>query len=100
MAKWSKIKKSMRCGEVKKSSRPGKKIMKKVCDDGTEKLVHAGATGYKHNYSKEAKRSFRARHGCDKKLDKFSARKLACEELWSKRVRTGVSKPASKVKKG
>lgn len=76
------VKDSMRCGEVRRSTSKGKKIMKKVCKDGKEKLVHAGAKGYKHNYSKDAKKSFRARHKCDEKKDAFSAQKLACQELW------------------
>lgn len=84
MSRFSKIKKAMRCGEVKKSTRKGKKIMKKVCADGKEKLVHAGAVGYKHNYSPNAKKNFRARHNCDEKKSPFSAQKLACQELWPK----------------
>lgn len=75
----------MSCGEVRKSTRPGKKIMKKVCKDGKEKLVHAGATGYKSNYSDEARKNFRARHSCDEKKSPFSAQKVACEELWRKK---------------
>lgn len=79
----------MRCGEVKNSTREGKKIMKKVCSGGEEKLVHAGADGYKHNYSKEAKSSFRARHKCDEKKSPFSAQKVACEELWGSGMKIG-----------
>jgi hypothetical protein len=84
MSRFSKIKNAMRCGEVKKSNRDGKKIMKKVCADEKEKLVHAGATGYKHNYSPEAKKNFRARHKCDEKKSPFSAQKVACDHLWPK----------------
>ena len=97
--RFKKLKDKMRCGEVKRSTRPGKKIMKKVCKDGKEKLVHAGATGYKNNYSKEAKRNFRARHKCNTAKDPFSARKLACEELWSKSVKAGKQKAKSMLKK-
>ena len=46
-----------------------------------------GATGYGHNISKGARKSFRARHGCDKastKKNKLSARYWACKDLWSK----------------
>lgn len=93
------VKKDMNCGEVRRSTRPGKKIMKKVCKDGKEKLVHAGAKGYKNNYSKEAKKSFRARHKCSTAKDPFSARKLACEELWSKSVGVGKQKAKSMLKK-
>lgn len=85
-------KKNMRCGEVKKSTRAGKKIMKKVCSGGKEKIVHAGAKGYKHNYSKEAKKSFRARHKCDQKKDPFSAQKLACDELWGRGMKVGTKR--------
>lgn len=93
------VKSDMSCGEVRRSTRAGKKIMKKVCKDGKEKLVHAGAKGYKHNYSKEGKKSFRARHKCDEKKDAFSAQKLACDELWSKKVKVGIKKAASMRKK-
>lgn len=81
---FNKLKEMMRCGEVKKSTRPGKKIMKKVCKDGKEKIVHAGASGYSSNYSDKARKAFKARHSCSEKKDPFSAQKLACEELWSK----------------
>lgn len=93
------VKSDMNCGEVRRSTRKGKKIMKKVCKDGKKKLVHAGAKGYKNNYSKVAKKRFRARHKCDEKKDAFSAQKLACEELWSKRVKTGKQKARSLGKK-
>lgn len=80
---------NMRCGEVKTSTRVGKKIMKKVCANGKEKIVHAGAKGYKHNYSATAKKSFRARHKCGEKKDPFSAQKLACDELWGTGMKIG-----------
>ena len=38
---------TMRCGETRKSTRPGKKIMHLYClKGGKKKLVHAGSTGY------------------------------------------------------
>lgn len=86
------LKELMRCGEVRRSTRPGKKIMKKVCKEGKEKLVHAGAKGYKHNYSAEGKKSFRARHKCDEPKAWDSAQKLACEELWPKGQKPGTGK--------
>ncbi len=81
---FNKLKEMMRCGEVKKSTRAGKKIMKKVCADGKEKIVHAGDSSMSSNYSDKARKAFRARHSCDEKKDKFSAQKLACEGLWRK----------------
>lgn len=78
-------KKSMKCGQVKKSTKSGKKIMKKYCGcpdtkDG-EKLVHAGAKGYGNNYSNKARKSFKSRHNCDT-AKPCTPRHLACKELW------------------
>lgn len=69
-----------------KSTRPEKKKMVYVKGSGGKpKLIHYGATGYKHNYSEGAKKNFRARHGCDKPgLDKNSPRYWACQDLWPK----------------
>lgn len=56
---------TMRCGETRKSTRPGKKIMKLYClPGGKRKLVHAGSTGYGNNYSAAARKNFKARHKC------------------------------------
>lgn len=81
-SKFSKLKKTMGCGEVKKSWRKHKKIVKKVCADGKQKLVHAGDDRYRNDYSDKARKSFKARHKCSEKKSAFSAQKLACEELW------------------
>ena len=85
---------SMKGGEVRKSTRPGKKIMKLYCVDGGKKLVHAGASGYGNNYSDAARKSFKARHKCDT-AKPGTAKHLACTELWSKGGRK-TSSPKSK----
>jgi len=73
---------SMKCGQVKRSTRPGKKIMKLYCmPGGKTKLVHAGAKGYGNNYSDAARKSFKARHKCSS-AKPGTARHLACTELW------------------
>jgi hypothetical protein len=77
-------KEKMKCNSPSRSDRPGKKKMVKACENGEEKLIHYGAKGYKHNYSKSAKSSFRARHGCDAAKDKLSAKYWACRDLWPK----------------
>jgi len=77
----------MKCNKPTTSTRPGKKKMVKACEGGKEKLVHYGAKGYKHNYSPEAKRSFRARHKCDEKKSKLGAGYWACKDLWPKNKR-------------
>ena len=73
--------KNAACNKPRKSSRPGKKKMVKACEGGKEKTVHYGATGYDHNYSDSAKKSFRARHKCDQKKSKLSAQYWACKDL-------------------
>lgn len=78
-------KSSMSCNSPTKSSREGKKKMVKACSGGTEKLIHYGATGYKHNYSDAARKSFRARHRCDTANDKLTARHWACKDLWGRK---------------
>jgi hypothetical protein len=77
------VKSSMKCGEIKKSTRPGKKVMQKVCKNGSEKLIHAGATGYGNNYSDAARKSFKARHKCST-AEPGTPRHLACNALWKK----------------
>jgi hypothetical protein len=89
-------KSKMRCGEVRRSTRAGKKIMKKYCVGGKEKLVHAGAKGYGHNYSAAARKSFNARHNCSS-AKAGTARHLACTELWKS---GGRKKSNPKSRKG
>lgn len=90
-------KKTMSCGEVRPSTRPGKKIMKLYCQGGERKLVHAGAKGYGHNYSPAARKSFRARHKCST-AKPGTARHLACTELW--KGPGGRTKSSPKSRKG
>ena len=74
---------SMPCNQPMKSNRPEKKRMVKVCDGERQKIIHYGATGYGHNYSESARKSFRARHKCDQQTDRFSAAYWACKDLWA-----------------
>ena len=86
---------SMKCGEVRKSTRAGKKIMKLYCENGKRKLVHAGAEGYGHNYSDAARKSFRARHKCST-AKSGTAKHLACTELWAGKGGSKKSYPKSR----
>tara|TARA_R100000951_G_scaffold29796_2_gene25732 strand:+ start:2420 stop:2716 length:297 start_codon:yes stop_codon:yes gene_type:complete len=90
-------KQSMSCGETRSSTRPGKKIMKLYCINGKRKLVHAGASGYGHNYSPAARKSFRARHKCDT-AKPGTAKHLACTKLWA--GKGGSKKSSPKSRKG
>ena len=73
----------MSCNRPVKSDRAGKKKMVKACSNGQEKLIHFGAEGYGHNYSSAARKSFRARHGCDSADNKLTAKYWACKHLWA-----------------
>lgn len=84
-SKRRKSKKSrMKCNRVKKSYRRGKKFMVKACSRGKKKLIHFGATGYGHNYSRKARKSFRARHRCKSAKNKLTARYWSCKHSWTR----------------
>ena len=90
---------SMSCGEVRKSTRSGKKIMKLYCIDGKRKLVHAGASGYGHNYSDAARKSFKARHKCST-AKPGTAKHLACTKLWAGKGGSKKNPPKGSSPKG
>ena len=91
-------KSSMKCNRPVPSDRPGKKKMVKACQGDKERLIHFGAEGYGHNYSAAARKSFRARHGCDTASDKLTARYWACKNLWA--GPGGDTKSSPKSRKG
>lgn len=76
-------KESMPCNKPRRSPNPKKKKVVKACEEGKEKIIHFGATGYGHNYSSAARKSFRARHSCDTATSKLTARHWACKNLWA-----------------
>ena len=82
--KMSSSKRNMSCNKPIKSWRSGKKRVVKACVGGKEKIIHFGATGYGHNYSSVARRSFRSRHKCDEAKNKLTANYWACKNLWTK----------------
>jgi hypothetical protein len=86
----------MKCNVPQKSDRAGKKRMVKACSGGQEKLIHFGASGYGHNYSSAARKSFKARHKCDTAKDKLTARYWACKNLWAGKGGSTQSSPKSR----
>lgn len=74
---------SMPCNKPRKSPNPAKKRVVKACANGQEKIIHFGASGYGHNYSSKARKSFKARHNCSSATNKLSARYWACKNLWA-----------------
>ncbi len=90
------------------SSRAGKKRMVLAKSGGKVRLIHFGQTGYRHNYSEKAKKSYLARSagitrkdGSSTKNDKLSANYWARRELWPSRepadgtARSSLHKQAS-----
>lgn len=76
-------KSGMKCGEIRKSTDPKKKVEQLVCKGDSKKIVRAGDSKYKHNYSDEARDNFKARHNCDE-AKPGTAKHLACNQLWKK----------------
>ena len=84
---------NMACNKPRRSPKAGKKKVVKACAGGKEKLIHFGATGFGHNYSAAARKSFRARHKCDQKKSKLTASYWACKDLWAGKGGSTKSNP-------
>ena len=70
----------MKCNSPRRTSGGSKKFVVKACKDGKEKIVRFGDPNMKIKKSNPKRRkSFRARHKCDQKKDKFSAGYWACK---------------------
>jgi methyl coenzyme M reductase gamma subunit len=67
----------------KRSDREGKKMMVLAKQGETVKLIHFGDSSYGHNYSPEARRSFKARHAKNIAKGRLSAAYWANKELWA-----------------
>ena len=75
-------KKKMACNKPRRTSGGSKKFVVKACQDGTEKIVRFGDPNMRIKKSNPKRRkSFRARHGCDKgTLDKLKAKYWSCKQ--------------------
>ena len=80
MAKIDKDK--MKCNKPRRQKSGGKKFVVKACENGKEKIVRFGDANMKIRKSKpKARKSFRARHGCDKgTLSKLKAKYWSCKK--------------------
>ena len=79
--------------QPRESDRKGKKRMVLAKKGEKVKLVHYGATGYRHNYSNDAKRNYLRRsagikdkHGKPTKNNIFSPNYWARRDLWNTRL--------------
>ena len=72
----------LKCNKPKKTpSHKTKSHVVKACKDGKEKIVRFGDPNMKIKKSNPKRRkSFRARHKCDQKKDKFSAGYWSCKK--------------------
>tara|TARA_R110001592_G_scaffold7462_2_gene41836 strand:- start:34 stop:495 length:462 start_codon:yes stop_codon:yes gene_type:complete len=71
----------MKCNTSRRTSGGSKKFVVKACKDGKEKIVRYGDPNMKIKKSNPKRRkSFRARHKCDQKKDKFSAGYWSCKK--------------------
>jgi len=84
-----------------KSDRPEKKKMVLAKEGDKVKLIHFGDASMGHNYSPEARASFKARHAANIKKGKMSAAYWADKALWAGPGGSKKMPPKSqKVKKG
>jgi len=76
-------KERMKCNKPRRDVQGGKKSVVKACENGKEKIIRFGDANMTIKKSNpERRKSFRARHGCDKgKLDKLSAKYWSCK-MW------------------
>lgn len=68
--------------QPKKSTKPEKKMMVVAKEGDKVKLIHFGDSSMGHNYSPEARASFKARHASNIKKGKLSAAYWSDKELW------------------
>lgn len=66
----------------KKSTKKGKKEMVLAKEGDNLKLIHYGDSSMGHNYSPEARKAFKARHGKNIAKGKMSAAYWADRRLW------------------
>jgi len=67
----------------RRSNRAGKKGMVLAKEGDRIKLIHYGDSSMGHNYSPEARKSFKARHAKNIAKGKMSAAYWANKELWA-----------------
>jgi|TARA_R110000824_G_scaffold73763_4_gene187807 hypothetical protein len=95
----SRLKRVGLTGLNKPKRTPGHKTKKAVVavrkPDGKIKVIRFGAQGMGHNYSPEARKSFKARHGKNIKKGKTSAAYWANKVFWAGKSGSKKSPPKS-----
>ena len=78
---------------------PSKKGVVAVRDDGRVKIIRFGDQSMGHNYSEEARKNFKARHGKNIKKGKTSAAYWADKVFWAGKGGSKKSPPKSQKQK-
>ena len=78
---------------------PSKKGVVAVRDDGRMKIIRFGDQSMGHNYSEEARKNFKARHGKNIKKGKTSAAYWADKVFWAGKGGSKKSPPKSQKQK-
>ena len=78
---------------------PSKKGVVAVRDDGGVKIIRFGDQSMGHNYSEEARKNFKARHGKNIKKGKTSAAYWADKVFWAGKGGSKKSPPKSQKQK-
>ena len=74
-------KKRMKCNKPRRSPSKNKKFVVKACENGKEKIIHYGDPNMRiKKNNPERRKSFRARHLCDEKPSKMTARYWSCKK--------------------
>jgi hypothetical protein len=86
--------------QPRKSNRPEKKMMVVAKEGDKVKLIHFGDSSMGHNYSKEARDSFKARHGKNIAKGKMSPAWWSDQKLWKEGGSTKQPPKSQKHTKG
>ena len=81
--------------KTKRSDRPGKKGMVLAKEGERIKLIHYGDSSMGHNFSSEARKSFKARHAKNIQKGKMSAAYWADKKLWAGKSGSKKAPPKS-----
>jgi hypothetical protein len=86
--------------QPRKSNRPEKKMMVVAKEGDQVKLIHFGDSSMGHNYSAEARKSFKARHAKNIAKGKMSPAWWSDQKLWKEGGSTKQPPKSQKHVKG
>jgi hypothetical protein len=79
--RFKKLRDTLGCNSPRRTPGERKKFVVKACENGQEKIVRFGDPNMKiKKHIPERRKSFRARHKCDQKNTKLSARYWSCKK--------------------